>query len=116
MRYAADEWRTDNPPFGKRPVYQYVLLQGSCHHDGRDWFRQGWGTAGIRPHSDPEALHGYRRSDVERIAKDYDIDIETVRVVGWLPACPPAPFREEPRDAVPPSDDGEWTRKPEQTA
>lgn len=103
------EWRTDSPSFGRRPIWQYVWLQGRCDHSGHGWFRQGWGTAGIRTTDAPDGLLGYRRSDIERICRDNDIDIESVRLVGWLPMVPPALLTLEEQPPLAPCDDGEWS-------
>jgi hypothetical protein len=105
---SADAWRTDSPPFGKRPIWQYVWLQGYSYHSGHYWDRQGWGTAGIRTNDAEDGLLGYRRSDIERICKDNDIDLISVRLVGWLPMTPPATLRAGERASLAPCDDGEW--------
>lgn len=108
MQFAAKEWRTDSPPYGKRPIWQYVWLQGSQWHSDHNWARSGWGTAGIRLNDSPDGLLGYRRADIERICRDNGIDIETAKVVGWLPMTAPAPMPPEDRPALAPCDDGEW--------
>lgn len=108
---SADAWRTDSPPYGKRPIWQYVFLQGSSDHM-HNWMpfaRAGWGTAGIRTNDSTDSLLGYRRSDIERICKDSDIDIWTVKLVGWLPMAPPALLTESDRPALAPCDDGEYS-------
>lgn len=105
----ADAWRTDSPPFGKRPIWQYVWLQGECYHSGTTWFRQGWGTAGIRTNDADDGCLGYRRSDIERICRDNDIDPVSVDVVGWLPMAPPALLSGEMRPRLAPCDDGEYS-------
>ena len=106
----ADEWRTDSPDFGQRPIWQYVFLQGSSEHTHscRPWARCGWGTATIRPVSAPDSLLGYRKSDIERICRDNDIDLWTAKLVGWLPAVPPALLTDCDRPALEPCADGEW--------
>lgn len=107
---SADAWRTDSPPYGKRPIWQYVFLQGSSDHmgDGMPWARAGWGTAAIRPNDHPDGLLGYRRSDIERICRDNDIDLWTATLVGWLPMLPPALLTEQERPALAPCDDGAY--------
>jgi hypothetical protein len=102
------EWRTDSPPFGKRPIWQYVWVQGEKYHSGTTWFRQGWGTAAIRINDAEDGFQGFRRSDIERICLDNDMAIESAEVVGWLPMMPPAPLREQTLPRLRPSDDGEW--------
>lgn len=104
----AETWRTDSPPFGKRPIWQYVWLQGSCWHSGEYWFRQGWGTAGIRTNTAKDGYLGYRDEDIARICRDNDIDYETAKVVGWLPMTPPALLAPIEREALAPCEDGEW--------
>lgn len=106
-------WRTDSPPFGKRPIWQYVFLQGSSDHmgDGMPWARAGWGTAAIRTNDAEDGLLGYRRSDIERICKDSDIDIWTAKLVGWLPMTPPALLTEQDRPALAKCDDGEYSAR-----
>lgn len=105
----ASTWRTDSPPFGQRPIWQFVWLQGECYHSGTTWFRQGWGTAAIRTNDAADGLKGYRRADIERICLDNDIDPTTVDVVGWLPMQLPALLSVEVRPALAPCDDGEWS-------
>lgn len=105
---SAAAWRLDSPPFGERPIWQYVWLQGEKEHSGDLWFRHGWGTAAIRPTNAPDGLFGYRRSDIERICHDNDIDLWSVRVVAWLPMQPPALLNAGMRPALAPCDDGEW--------
>lgn len=109
---SADHWRTDSPPFGKRPIWQYVWLQGETYHSGHTWFRQGWGTAAIRTNGAEDGLLGYRRADIERICRDNDMLVGSVSVVGWLPMTPPALLQEEERPRLPPCDDGEWSHTP----
>ena len=108
---SADTWRTDSPPYGDRPIWQYVFLQGSSDHmgDGMPWARSGWGTAAVRTNDHADGLLGYRKSDIERICKDNDIDLWTVKLVGWLPMQPPALLTDQPRPALAPCDDGEWS-------
>lgn len=105
---SADTWRLDSPPYGKRPIWQYVWLQGEKEHSGDLWFRQGWGTATIRPNEAPDSLLGYRRADIERICRDYGIDLWSARVVAWLPMLPPAALNAGMRPALAPCDDGAW--------
>lgn len=109
--HGADAWRTDSPPFGKRPIWQFVWLQGEQYHSGQTWFRQGWGTAGIRTNDAEDGMLGFRRSDIERICRDNDIQPESVVVVGWLPMSPPALLEEVERKALAPCDDGEWGKR-----
>ena len=105
---SAKAWRLDSPPFGKRPIWQFVWLQGECEHDGDAWFRQGWGTATIRTNDSPDGMLGYRKADIERICRDNDIDLWTARVVAWLPMTPPAMLNSGMRLQLAKSDDGEW--------
>jgi hypothetical protein len=107
----ADAWRTDSPPFGKRPIWQYIWVQGEKYHSGTTWFRQGWGTAAIRTNDAEDGFQGYRRSDIERICRDNDIEPCSADVVGWLPMTPPALLRDETRPRLAPSDDGEYARE-----
>ncbi len=107
----ASAWRTDSPIYGKRPIWQYVFLQGTAYHNDGYWMRSGWGTAGIRTNDADDALLGYRRADIERICKDNDIDLYSVRLVGWLPMTPPALITCENRPALALCDDGEWSAK-----
>ena len=102
-------WRTDVPEFGKTPIWQHIFVQGSCYHDGGTWFRTGWGRATIRVQHSPEHFLGYKRDHIEAICREFDIDIETVRVVGWLPSRPPAPLTDETLPALPLRNDGEWS-------
>lgn len=94
---SADAWRTDSLPFDKRPIWQFVWVQGECYHSGPTWFRQGWGTAAIRPDDAEDAFQGYRASDIQRICDDNDIAFITAEVVGWLPMVPPALLEQEER-------------------
>lgn len=105
----AHAWRTDSPPFGKRPIWQYVFLQGECRHDGYSWSRAGWGTAGIRTNDAKDGLLGYRAADIERICKDNDIDLWSAKLVGWLPMTAPALLTENDLPALAPCDDGDWS-------
>lgn len=110
----ASGWRTDSPTFGKRPIYQFVFIQGEKYHSGQTWMRAGWGTATIRTTHAEDSFQGYRRADIERIARDNDMDIATVDVVGWLPASPPAPTTETLLPRLQPCDDGEFAAQPKE--
>jgi hypothetical protein len=106
---SADTWRTDSPPFGQSPIWQYVWVQGEKYHSGQTWFRHGWGLATIRVAHADDHYRGYRRADIETICKNYDIDFALGPViVGWLPAEPPALLEEVERPSLEPRDDGEW--------
>ncbi len=103
-------WRTDSPPYGSRPIWQYVFIQGEQYHSGQTWARAGWGIAGIRTNDAPDGYAGYRKSDIERICSVWGMDFCLCPVVvGWLPMVPPALITESPLPALDPCDDGEWS-------
>lgn len=105
-------WRTDAPPFGASPIWQFVLVQGEEYHSGTTWFREGWGLATIRVAHAEDNYCGYRRSDIEAICENHGIGFEMgPRIVGWLPACAPAPYFGERKPALPLREDGEWSAK-----
>jgi hypothetical protein len=81
-------WRpiSERPPIMEQPGFQFIVIQGSRFHSGAHWARQWRGLATIRtPGSDDELLQ-YLRSDVERICRDGDIDLDTAVVTHWMPA------------------------------
>lgn len=88
------DWKpiSERPEFGKQPIRQFVLLEGSRFHSGAYWARRYWGEAYIMlPGQDAEWLQ-YRRADIERLARDGDMDPESVEVTYWMPAICPAPY------------------------
>jgi hypothetical protein len=84
-------WRDvlSRPPVDYQPGRQFIRIEGSTHHSGLHWARVWCGEAFIRkPGADDELLQ-YRRSDIERLCRDGDIDIETAQVTHWMPAAFP---------------------------
>lgn len=79
------KWRTDLPPWDERPSRQFIRVEGCNTHSGATWRREWWDIARISP----EGHQGYRTSDMERIARDGDMDFDTMQVVGWMPAALP---------------------------
>ena len=95
MDEAIAQWRFDALPFDKRPMRQFVWLSGERYHSGVRWRRDHWGVAYIRP----DGL-GYREEDIARLELEGDMDAGTGEVYGWLPACTPAYFDMNRREAI----------------
>ena len=91
------EWKpiSERPEIDHQPCRQFILLSGSRYHSDLFWARRHWGDAYIRePGSDDEMLQ-YRKADIERLAQEGDMDIESVEVTHWMPAVCPAPYPAE---------------------
>lgn len=83
---------SERPEFDKRPMRQFVRIEGSRYHSGCEWHRVWCGDAFIRHDDDPDGIQGYRKADILRLCADGDMDPETVEVTHWMPAIyPPLP-------------------------
>lgn len=84
-------WKTasERPAWDEQPMRQFIRLEGSCTHHGDTWARVFCGEAWIRKPGTEDELLGYRKSDIERLCRDGDIDIETAEVTHWMPAIFP---------------------------
>lgn len=85
------EWKltSEKPDWDRQPGRQFIRLEGHAAHSGACWARVWIGEAFIRRPDDPEAILGYRASDIIRLCQDGDIDIETAQVTHWMPAVFP---------------------------
>lgn len=84
-------WRpvSQRPEIDQQPSRQFVLIDGESRHTGMRWSRKHWGIAYVRKPGSDDELQQYRRSDIEQILKDGDIDCG--EVTHWMPATVP-PF------------------------
>ncbi len=76
----------ERPDLDKQPARQFVLVEGSRFHSGVFWNRRHWGVAYIRMEGADDELLQYRKSDIEQIIVDGDMDPWTAKVTHWAPA------------------------------
>ena len=72
-----------------RPGRQFIRIEGSSDHSGHSWVRVFCGEAFIRKPGAEDEMYGYRKSDIERLCKDGDMDLWSARVTHWMPFCLP---------------------------
>jgi len=82
---------SERPEIDQQPCRQFVLVSGARHHSGLTWARKHWGLAYIRKPSSDDEWQQYRRSDIQQILKEGDMDYGMV--THWMPATVP-PFPE----------------------
>jgi len=88
------DWKpiSERPDIDQQPCRQFVLVEGASHHSGVAWERKYWGVAYTRKPGSADELQQYRRSDIEQILKEGDM--EYGEVTHWMPAVvPPFPQR-----------------------
>lgn len=73
------------PPFDERPGRHFVRVEGWKEHSGTLWPRVWFDVAFIRREDQPDGVRGYRRSDMDRIMRDGDMDVIEA-VTHWAPA------------------------------
>jgi hypothetical protein len=73
------------PPFDKRPARHFIRVEGWKEHSDGLWHRVWFDVAFICREDQPDSMLGYRRSDMERIMRDGDMDCIEV-VTHWAPA------------------------------
>lgn len=81
---------SERPDLDHQPCRQFVLVEGASHHSGAKWARRYWGVAYTRKPGSDDEMQQYRRSDIEQILKEGDMDYG--EVTHWMPATvPPYP-------------------------
>ena len=77
---------SERPEIDHQPCRQFIRLEGTHYHSGLSWRRVWFGEAFIRrPGADGEMLQ-YRKSDIDRLCADGDMDPESAKVTHWMPA------------------------------